>query len=99
MATKGRPAGFKMSEEHRTKIANSRILGNLISFAEGDDTKISKAQADVGLALMRKVMPDLSAVTIANEPGEVFKTESALERISSKLAGIAAKAGEGSDTV
>lgn len=59
-----------MSEEHRTKIAKSRILGNLIKFAEGNDTIISKAQADIGLGLLRKVLPDLTStdLTSGGEP-------------------------------
>lgn len=76
MAKRGRTPGFIMSEHHRTKIAKSRILGNLIKYAEGDDTIITKPQADIGVALLRKVMPDLSTVTLegGDEPLNVVHT-------------------------
>ena len=65
-----------MSDHHRTKIGNSRILGNLIKYAEGDDKIVTKAQADIGVALLRKVMPDLSTVAIegGDEPLNVVHT-------------------------
>ena len=50
-----------MGPEHRTKIKNSKILSELIKFATGDETcVIDSAQAQVGLGLLRKVMPDLT---------------------------------------
>ena len=58
---KGRPAGFRMPEEHRTKIANSKIFNRLIEHAEGT-TEMSPTQVQVGLALMKKILPDLSSV-------------------------------------
>lgn len=62
MADRGRPAGFKMSQEHRSKISKSKIFSNLIKFAEGDDSTLSPAQAQVGLALLKKVMPDMQTI-------------------------------------
>jgi len=52
-----------MSEEHRTKIRNSQILKNLIECAEGN-RELSSTQATVGIALLKKVMPDLAASTV-----------------------------------
>ena len=52
-----------MSEEHRTKISNSKILNRLIKCAEGE-FDISSVQAHIGLGLLRKVMPDLAATDI-----------------------------------
>ncbi len=62
MAERGRPAGFVMGPEHRTKIAKSRILGNLVKFAEGakDAPKLSPHQVTAALGLLKKVMPDLT---------------------------------------
>jgi len=61
MASKGRKAGFHMGPEHRAKIANSMILSNLIKFAEGEvNCPIDYQQAQVGLGLLRKVMPDMT---------------------------------------
>lgn len=70
MAARGRQPGFRMGAEHRDKIKNSNILRNLIKFAEGaDDCPIDAAQANVGLGLLRKVMPDLKAVEHMGEDG------------------------------
>lgn len=50
-----------MPDEHRTKIANSKIFKRLIEHAEGK-TEMSPTQVQVGLALMKKILPDLSSV-------------------------------------
>jgi hypothetical protein len=55
---RGRPPGFRMSDEHRVKIRNSNILNALIAYAEGE-RKMSVTQASVGLRLLKKVLPDL----------------------------------------
>jgi hypothetical protein len=58
---RGRPAGFKMPDEHRTKIANSKILNRLIDFAEGKEgVEMSPHQVTTGLGLLKKVLPDLT---------------------------------------
>ena len=64
---RGRPAGFKMPEEHRTKIANSKIFKRLIEHAEGT-TEMTPTQVQVGLALMKKILPDLSSVEHTGNP-------------------------------
>lgn len=53
-----------MSEEHRTKISNSKIFNRLLAYAEGEENGMTKAQADVALALMKKVMPDLQSLKV-----------------------------------
>lgn len=63
MSERGRPPGFRMTEEHRTKIANSQILNRLIRAAEGE-IDISATQASIGLGLLRKVMPDLASTAL-----------------------------------
>jgi hypothetical protein len=55
---KGRPAGFRMDDSHRTKIANSQILNRLIHHAEGS-VDMTQTQVTAGLALLKKVLPDL----------------------------------------
>lgn len=62
-----------MTEEHRTKIANSQILKRLIEHVE-EDKDMSATQVTAGLALLKKVLPDLSAVTIEGGENPV-KTE------------------------
>ena len=52
-----------MSPEHRVKIQNSNILNALIEHAEGT-REMSGTQISAGLGLLKKVLPDLSAVTI-----------------------------------
>lgn len=63
MAARGRKPGFVMSDEHRVKIQNSNILNALIEHVEGK-REMSSTQVTAGVALMKKVLPDLAAVTI-----------------------------------
>lgn len=81
MAGKGRKAGFVMGDAHRTKIANSKILNNLIKFAEGDLTpdEYPPHRVTAALGLLKKVMPDMTETMVkgANEDGShsiTFKT-------------------------
>ena len=60
-ARKGRKAGFVMTDEHRVKIQNSNILNALIEHVQGD-RDMSATQVSAGIALLRKCLPDLSAV-------------------------------------
>jgi len=65
MAARGRKAGFKMTDEHRDKIAKSNILRRLIDFSEGKvGVDMAPHQVTAALGLMRKVLPDLSAVEV-----------------------------------
>lgn len=66
MAGRGRPPGFKMTEAHRTKIANSQILKRLIEHVEGK-VDMSATQVTAGLGLLRKVMPDISEATVKGD--------------------------------
>lgn len=63
---KGRTAGFQMGAEHRTKIGNSKILKHLIEHATGE-RDMSSTQVTAAIALLRKVMPDLSNVEMGGE--------------------------------
>lgn len=58
---RGRQPGFTMSDAHRVKIQNSNILSALIAHAEGE-REMSATQVSAGLGLLRKCLPDLSAV-------------------------------------
>lgn len=66
MATRGRQPGFVMSNDHRVKIQNSNILNALIEHAEGT-REMSATQVSAGVALLKKVLPDLQAVTISGD--------------------------------
>jgi hypothetical protein len=59
MTERGRKPGFKMPEEHRTKIANSKILNRLIDHVEGN-CDLTSTQVTAALGLLRKVMPDMT---------------------------------------
>jgi hypothetical protein len=62
----GRPTGstgVKLTNEHRSKIQNSQILNRLISHAEGT-VDMTPTQVQAGLGLLKKALPDLSAVTM-----------------------------------
>jgi hypothetical protein len=61
MAKRGRSPGFAMSNDHRVKIQNSNILNALIEHATGK-REMAATQVTAGLGLLKKVMPDLSAV-------------------------------------
>lgn len=61
MAKRGRTPGFQMGAEHRTKIANSKILKHLIEHAEGS-REMTSTQVTAGLGLLDRVMPKLAAV-------------------------------------
>jgi hypothetical protein len=56
---RGRLPGFKMSLEHRVKIQNSNVLNVLIEHVEGT-RDMSASQVTAGIALLKKVMPDLT---------------------------------------
>lgn len=55
-----------MSNEHRVKIKNSNILNALIEHAIGT-REMSATQVTAGLGLLKKALPDLSAVTLSGD--------------------------------
>lgn len=61
MASRGRQPGFRMSDAHRVKIQNSNILNALIEHVEGS-REMSATQVSAGVALLRKVLPDLASI-------------------------------------
>jgi hypothetical protein len=67
---RGRPVGparFRMSDEHRIKIQNSKVLSRLLSHVEGQ-AKLEQSQVTAAVALLKKVLPDLQSVTIGGDP-------------------------------
>lgn len=71
MAKRGRTPGFVMTDEHRTKIGNSQILKCLVEHAEGT-REMSATQVSAGLGLLRKVLPDLSAVEAKHDVSDAL---------------------------
>jgi hypothetical protein len=60
-AKRGRRPGFRMSGAHRTKIQNSATLNCLLEHVAGT-REMSSTQVTAAIALLRKVLPDLSNV-------------------------------------
>ncbi len=85
-AKRGRAPGFVMSDAHRVKIQNSNILNALIEHVEGR-RDMSATQVTAGLGLLKKVLPDLGAVTVSGDPDNPIKTEE-VGQGASKLAAI-----------
>ena len=50
-----------MTEEHRSKIAKSQILNALVEHATGK-REMSATQVTAGIALLKKVLPDLQSI-------------------------------------
>lgn len=61
-----------MSDEHRVKIQNSNILNALIEHTEGR-RDMSSSQVTAGIALLKKVLPDMQSVDVGNRDGESLK--------------------------
>ena len=57
--------GF-LTDEHRGKIASSNILNALIEHVSGS-REMTATQVSAGIALLKKVMPDLSAIDHSGE--------------------------------
>ena len=74
MADRGRAPGFRMSDEHRVKIQNSNILNALIEHVQGQ-RDMSSTQVSAGVALLRKVMPDLQAITVGGDEDNPVRIE------------------------
>lgn len=69
--SRGRKPGFVMSDEHRTKIGNSQILKRLVEHVEGK-CEMSSTQVAAGLGLLRKVLPDLSAIEAKHDVSDAL---------------------------
>jgi len=72
MSERGRKPGFVMSAEHRAKIQNSNILNALIEHVEGS-REMSSTQVTAALGLLKKALPDLSAVEIGSDPDKPMR--------------------------
>lgn len=60
------PTGVRLTDEHRTKIQKSKILNRLIGHAEGTE-EMTATQVTAALGLLKKALPDLSAVTLSGD--------------------------------
>jgi len=57
-----------LTEEHRDKIRKSNMFSRLIRHAEGKEPDMTPTQVQVALALMKKILPDLSSVEHTGNP-------------------------------
>ena len=87
MAAKTGPK-YRMSHEHRDKIKNSNILNALVEHVQGE-RDMSATQVTAGLGLLKKIMPDLAAVSHANDPDNPL-IKDAYEHTDAELAALAA---------
>ena len=89
---RGRAPGFVMDDSHRVKIQNSNILNALIEHVVGK-REMSATQVSAGVALMKKVLPDLSAVTLSGpgDNGEHTVIFSAADILRARLDAIASR--------
>ena len=95
MAERGRKPGFVMSDAHRVKIQNSNVLNALIEHAEGN-REMSGTQVTAGLGLLKKILPDLAAVTISGDPDNPIKTEevgAGAQKLSAFIEALAVRRG------
>lgn len=79
-STRGRKPGFKMPEEHRTKIANSKILNRLIEHAEGK-IEMTSTQIQAALGLLDRVLPKLQAVQLSGDTDAPIQHVHKVERV------------------
>lgn len=70
-----------MSDEHRVKIQNSNILNALVEHVDGK-REMSATQVSAGIALLKKVLPDLSGVTLSGDAGNPIQTVSRIELVA-----------------
>lgn len=80
-AARGRKPGFRMSDEHRVKIQNSNILNALIEHVSGE-REMSPTQVTAGLGLLKKVLPDISQVTVSGDEENPLQTITKIELVA-----------------
>jgi hypothetical protein len=79
--TRGRKPGFRMSDEHRVKIQNSNILNALVEHVDGK-REMSATQVSAGIALLKKVLPDLSGITLSGDAESPIETVTRIELVA-----------------
>ncbi len=67
-----------LSDEHRLKIQTSMLINRLTSFVNGE-VKMEAAQVTAALGLLKKALPDLSAVSEGMDETGKLVIESAIK--------------------
>lgn len=83
MAGRGRAPGFRMDDSHRVKIQNSNILNALIEHVEGR-REMSSTQVTAGVALIKKILPDLTENTHKGDADSPLSIITKIELIAPK---------------
>lgn len=65
------PSLIRMTDEHRSKIANSQILNKLIAHVEGNQ-EMSATQVTAALGLLKKALPDLQSIALTDGDGNAL---------------------------
>lgn len=78
---RGRKPGFRMSDAHRVKIQNSNVLNALMEHVEGK-REMSATQVTAGVALLRKVLPDLQSTTLLGDEESPLKVVTTIELVA-----------------
>lgn len=76
----GRPMNKLHQDDVRKKIQASQLLNRLTDHAFGE-VELSQSQIKAIEILLRKSLPDLSAVTIANDGENPLRIESIVRKI------------------
>lgn len=71
---RGRKRGFVMPDDVRVKIANGNVLNRLQKHFDGE-VDLSPTQVQVGLALLKKFLPDLQAIELSGDEDKPVKLE------------------------
>lgn len=70
----GRPIGKRHQEDVRRKIQSSQLINRLTSHALGKaDPKMDSSQVTAALGLLKKAVPDLSAIEHSTDPDKPLK--------------------------
>jgi hypothetical protein len=88
---RGRKPGYKMTQEHRDKIANSKLLNRLLAYFEGSEFEgnkidLSQGQVTVGMGLLKKYLPDQTTTTLqGDEDGGPIEFDGRIELVAPSL--------------
>lgn len=70
-----------MSHAHRVKIQNSNILKALMDHVDGK-RDMNATQVTAGIALLKKVLPDLQSIELSGNPDSPIETVTRIELVS-----------------
>lgn len=77
-----------LSDEHRLKIQTSQLINRLTNFVNGE-VNLSPAQVTAALGLLKKSLPDLTAVSAgADSEGQLRGVREILDDINGRSAGL-----------